>query len=145
MGNLEEAEEEEIDPNMLDLLVWNEQGEVYGYPESAVDEEETFVDIPKGVVLVGEGGMEWKLHKCLYGLNQFPNYTIDLVMKKLGFVKFTTEHGIYAREEGEEWINNALYVDDELLVWRKKRSLRSLSHEIEILGVSKTPTGVYSG
>ena len=45
------------------------------------------------------------------------------MLKKLGFVKFTTGHGIYAREEGEEWINNALYFDDELLVWRKERSL----------------------
>ena len=85
--------------------------------------------------------MEWKLHKCFYGLNQSSNQTIDLVLKKLEFVKFTTEYGIYAREEGEEWINNALYVDDQLLVWR----MESLSNGIEILGVGKTLTGVYSG
>ena len=87
---------------MPDLLVCNDRGEVYGYPESEDDEEVTFVNIPMGVVPIGEGDMEWKLHKCLYGLNQFPNQTIDLVLKKLGFVKFTTEHGIYSREEGEE-------------------------------------------
>ena len=96
---------------------------MYGYPESEDDEEETFVDVPMGVVPIGEGDMEWKLHKCLYGLNQFPDQTIDLVLKKLGFVKFITEHGIYSREEGEEWINNVLYFDNELLVWRKERSL----------------------
>ena len=103
---------------------------MYGYPKSEDDEEETFVDIPKGVVPIGEGDMEWELHKCLCGLNQFPNQTIDLVLKKLGFVKYTTEHGICAREEGEEWINNALYVDDQFLVWRKERSLMVVKESI---------------
>ena len=73
----------EVDLNMPDLLVCNDQGQVYGYPKSEDDEEETFVDIPKGVVPIGAGDIEWKLHKCLCGLNQFPNQTIDLVMKKL--------------------------------------------------------------
>ena len=151
MENLNEAKEDvdEVDPNIPDLLLCNDQGQVYGYPESEDDEEETFVDIPKGVVQVGEGDMEWKWHKCLHELNQFPNQTIEFVLKKLGFVKSATEHGIYAREEGEEWINNALYFDDELLMWRKERSLmgvkESLSDGIQILGVGKTPTEMYSG
>ena len=71
------------------------------------------------------------------------------VLKKLGFVQFTTEHGIYAREEGEGWINNVLYVDDELLMWRKERSLmevkESLLDGIQILGVGKTLMGMCSG
>ena len=70
------------------------------------------------------------------------------MLKKLGFAKFTTEHGIYAREEGVEWINNALYYD-ELLVWRKERSLmevkESLLDGIQILGVGKTLMGMCSG
>ena len=31
-------------------------------------EEDNFVDIPEGVVPVGEGDRVWKLRKCLYGL-----------------------------------------------------------------------------
>ena len=43
-------------------------------------EEETFVEIPEGVALVGEGDMVWRLRKYLYGLKQSPrmwNQTID--------------------------------------------------------------------
>ena len=35
-------------------------------------EEETFVEIPEGVALVGEGDMVWRLKKCLYGLKHSP-------------------------------------------------------------------------
>ena len=31
-------------------------------------EEETFVEIPEEVALVGEGDMVWRLRKCVYGL-----------------------------------------------------------------------------
>ena len=40
MGNLEEVEEEDIDPNMLDLLEWNEENRAYGYPNSDDEEDE---------------------------------------------------------------------------------------------------------
>ena len=40
MGNLEEADEEGIDPNMPDLLEWNEEIGAYGYPDSDDDEED---------------------------------------------------------------------------------------------------------
>ena len=46
-------------------------------------EEETFVEIPEGVALVGEGDMVWRLRKCLYGLKQSPrmwNQTIDRLL-----------------------------------------------------------------
>ena len=38
MGNSEEAEEEDIDPNMPDVLEWNEENGAYNYPDS--DDEE---------------------------------------------------------------------------------------------------------
>ena len=38
MGNLEEAEEEDIDPNMPDVLEWNEENGAYGYLD--IDDEE---------------------------------------------------------------------------------------------------------
>ena len=59
-------------------------------------EEETFVEIPKGVALVGERDMVWRLRKRLYGLKQSPrmwNQTIDRLLKKLVFVRFASEHG----------------------------------------------------
>ena len=56
-------------------------------------EEETFVEIPEGVAPMGVGDMVWRLRKCLYGLKQSPrmwNQTIDRLLKKLGFVQFTS-------------------------------------------------------
>ena len=92
-------------------------------------EEETFVEIPEGVALVGEGDMVWRLRKCLYGLkhsSRMWNETIDRLLKKLGFVRFASEHGIYVRREGEGRVFLALYVDDILLVWFDKGSLPSV-------------------
>ena len=40
MGNLEEAEEDDIDPNMLDVLEWTEENGAYGYPNSDDEEDE---------------------------------------------------------------------------------------------------------
>ena len=40
MGNLEEVEEEGIDPNMPDLLEWNEENGAHGYPDSDDEEDE---------------------------------------------------------------------------------------------------------
>ena len=51
------------------------------------------------------------------------NQTIDRLLKKLGFVQFAREHGIYVKGEGESRIFLTLYVDDLLLVWVDERSL----------------------
>ena len=40
MGNLEEVDEEGIDPNMPDLLEGTEEIGAYGYPDSDDDEED---------------------------------------------------------------------------------------------------------
>ena len=90
-------------------------------------EEETFVEISEGVALVGEGDMVWRLRKCLYGVKHSPrmwNQTIGRMLKKLGFVRFASEHGIYAKGEGESRVFLALYVDDLLLVWFEKDTVR---------------------
>ena len=89
-------------------------------------EEETYVDIPEGVVPLGEGDRVRKLRKCLYDLKQSPrmwNMTIDRVLYDIGFERLVTEHGIYVVGEGGEKIFLALYVDDVLLVWSSKESL----------------------
>ena len=73
--------------------------------------------IPEGLDPVGEGDMVWRLRKCFYGLKQPPrmwNQTIDRLLKKLGFVRFTSEH---VKGEGESRIFLAQYVEDLLLVW----------------------------
>ena len=54
------------------------------------------------------------------------NQTIDKLLKKLRFVQFTSEHGIYVKGEGESRDIVALYVDDLLLVWLNKGSLLSV-------------------
>ena len=69
--------------------------------------------------------MVWRLLKCLYGLKQSPrmwNQTIDTLLKKLGFTRFASEHGIYVKGEGEKRVFLALYVDDLLLLWFDKRA-----------------------
>ena len=92
-------------------------------------EEETYVETPDGVAAVGGGDRVWKLRKCLYGLKQSPwmwNQTIDRLLKKVGFVQLTTEHGIYVKREGESKVFLALYVDDLLLVCTDEGSLLSV-------------------
>ena len=78
---------------------------------------------------MGDGDMVWRLRKCVYGLKQSPhmwNQTFDRLLKKLGFVQFTKEHGIYVKGERESRVFQALYVDDLLLVWFDKGSLLSV-------------------
>ena len=41
-------------------------------------------------------------------------------------MRFTSEHGIYVKGEGESRVFLALYVDDLLLVWLDKESLLSV-------------------
>ena len=77
--------------------------------------------------------MVWRLRKCLYGLKQSPrmwNQTIDKLLKKLGFTRFASEHGIYVKGEGENKSFPALYVDDLLLVWSDKESLLSVKESL---------------
>ena len=73
--------------------------------------------------------MLWRRRKCLYGLKQSPhirNQTIDRLLKKLGFVRFTSAHDIYVKGEGESRVFPALYVDNILLVRLDKESLLSV-------------------
>ena len=92
----------------------------------------------------------------------------DKLLKKLGFTRFASEHGIYVKGEGENKKNLALYVDDLLLVWGSKESLKSVKESlsehfkmedlgsakyllgvnilgVNILGVGKTLMGMCSG
>ena len=65
----------------------------------------------------------------MYGLKQSPrmwNQTIDKLLKKLEFVQFTSQHGIYVQGEGESRVFLAVYVDDILLEWLDKESLLSV-------------------
>ena len=87
-------------------------------------EEETFVEIPKGVT--GIEGMVWRILKCLYGLKQSPrmwNQTIDKVLEEIGFVRFKTDHGVYVFGEGDGRVFIALYVVDLLMLWKRREAL----------------------
>ena len=114
-------------------------------------EEQTYVEIPEGEAQVGKGDMVWRLRKCLYGLKKSPrmwNQIIDKLLKKLGFTRFASEHGIYVKGEGENKVFLALYVDDLLLVWGDKESLLSVKgslsehFKMKDLGSAKYLVGV---
>ena len=95
-------------------------------------EEETFVEIPEGVT--GVEGMVWRLLKCLYGLKQSPrmwNLTIDKVLEEIGFVRFKTDHGVYVFGEGDARVFIALYVDDLLMLWKKREALDSVKKRLQ--------------
>ena len=89
-------------------------------------EEETYIDIPEGVVPIGGVNRVWILKKCLSGLKQSPrmwNQTIDKVLHEMGFERYVTEPGIYVEGEGNEQIFLASYVDDILIGWSSRESL----------------------
>ena len=95
-------------------------------------EEETFVEVPEGVS--GVEGMVWRLLKCLYGLKQSPrmwNQTIDKVLVEIGFVRLKTDHGVYVFGVGDGRVFIALYVDDLLMVWKRKEVLEMVKRKLQ--------------
>ena len=92
------------------------------------------MEVPEGVS--GVEGIVWRLLKCLYGLKQSPrmwNQTIDKVLVEIGFVRLKTDHGVYVVGVGDGRVFIALYVDDLLMVWKRREVLEKVeSGEMEL-------------
>ena len=74
---------------------------------------------PEGTAKKGEEGKVWRLLKCLYGLKQAPrewNAYIDKFLQAMGFVRLSSDFGVYMKGEGDEAVYIALCVDDLFMV-----------------------------
>ena len=90
------------------------------------------MEVPEGVS--GVEGIVWRLLKCLYGLKQSPrmwNQTIDKVLVEIGFVRLKTDHGVYVFGVGDGRVFIALYVDDLLMVWKRREVLEMVKRRLQ--------------
>lgn len=82
-------------------------------------EEEVFVNQPPGFLREHEESKVYRLKKALYGLKQAPRAWKKRIVSfliQMGFVKCTTEHGVYIKAQSEsEILIVCLYVDDLLV------------------------------
>jgi hypothetical protein len=82
-------------------------------------EEEIDMKQPKGFAVKGKQELVCKLKISCYGLKQSSRmwyHNFDTYILSLGFLRSTTDHCIYSKEEGGCFIYVSLYVDDMLLI-----------------------------
>ena len=97
--------------------------------------EDVFVSQPEGFITKGSEEKVYKLHKALYGLRQAPrawNIKLNKILRDLGFEKCSKEPSIYWKEEGENLLVVAVYVDDLLVTDSSVESIINFK-----LGMSK--------
>src|ERR1044072_6189314 len=96
-------------------------------------EEEVFVSQPPGFEVRGKEEQVYRLHKALYGLKQAPrawNRRIDGFLLQLGFVKCTTEYGVYIKGLNmSDAIIMCLYVDDLLVTGSKVEEIDAFKQD----------------
>jgi hypothetical protein len=90
-------------------------------------EEEVYVKQPTGFIDEDQKEKVYRLHKALYGLKQAPrawNRRIDSFLSDMGFLKCTTEHGVYVkRSSSNDLIILCLYVDDLLITGSNEKEI----------------------
>ena len=80
--------------------------------------EEVYMELMEGMEGYGTPGKVARLWKALYGLKQASrmwNHHIDGILKQMGFVRLSGDHGVYVKWDGEERVWLALNVDDIFL------------------------------
>ena len=81
----------------------------------SVLKEEVYMEQPKGFEEPGKENWVWQLKKGLYGTKQgghIWNNTMDVAMKKFGFMQLSSEHCIYYRTSKTGTTMATLHVDD---------------------------------
>ena len=98
-------------------------------------EEEVFVTQPPGFVMKGRETEVYKLHKALDGLKQAPrawNKRIDTFLLQIGFMRCTTEYGVYVKGESlSDILIVCLYVDDLLITGKDCSAISTFKQEMK--------------
>ena len=82
-------------------------------------DEEVYMELMKGMEGYGTPGKVARLWKAIYGLKQASimwNQHIDRILKHMGFVGLTGDHGVYYKWDGANRVWLALHVDDIFLI-----------------------------
>lgn len=99
-------------------------------------EDEVNVKQPPGFEVKGQEGNVYKVRKTLYGLKKIPrawNKRIVILLIKLGFKKFTLEHGMYVKGKNEQHqIILCLHVDGMLVTSSNEIKLTRFKSSMEI-------------
>ncbi|CAJ2632822.1 unnamed protein product [Trifolium pratense] len=97
-------------------------------------DEEVYVKQPVGFQVDGQKDKVYRLHKALYGLKQAPrawNKKIDSYLSDIGFIKCTTEHGVYVRRSSSDnLVILCLYVDDLLITGSSESEISKFKCEL---------------
>ena len=96
-------------------------------------QEEIYMCQPEGFVVEGKEDYVCKLKKGLYGLKQASRcwfYTMDVLLRKIGFTQCDGDSCIYLKRENTKFVMLALYVDDLLLASNDGKMLRCVKLEL---------------
>jgi len=96
-------------------------------------QEEVYVRQPPGFVAAGHEGKVLKLQKALYGLRQAPrawNMKLDASLRKLGFKRCVSEHGMYTRGAGKTRVVVGVYVDDLIITGASPEDISAFKEEM---------------
>ena len=98
-------------------------------------DEEVYMELMEGMEGYGIPGKVARLWKALYGLKQASrmwNLHIDGILKQMGFMRLSGDHGVYVKWDGEKRVWLALYVDDIFLTGK---DLAKIEETKKTLGV----------
>ena len=98
--------------------------------------EEVYVRQPPGFLAAGHEGKVLRLKKALYGLRQAPrawNTKLDSNLRKLGFSRCASDHGMYTRGMGKSRVVVGVYVDDLIITGANPGDLGAFKEEMRRL------------
>jgi hypothetical protein len=96
-------------------------------------EEKIYVKQPEGFVVKGKKDLVCKLKRSLYGLKKSPRMwyqNFNTYILSFGFVRSKVVHCIYSKEEGDNFIYVALYVDDMLLIGNSMNTIKEVKKQL---------------
>ena len=94
-------------------------------------EEEIYMRQPEGFEAKGKENLVCKLKKSLYGLKQSPRMwyqKFDTYMLQLDFVRSNSDHCVYVKRAGDQFVILTLYVDDMLLIGNNMKMVKSVKN-----------------
>ncbi|KAL4368535.1 hypothetical protein GQ457_05G020500 [Hibiscus cannabinus] len=95
--------------------------------------EELYMKLPLGYKAVGSGSsnLVYKLNKSIYGLKQASRQwfgTFSQVVLKYGFIQSPSDHSLFVKSAGDEFVALLVYVDDIILVVKNL----GLLHDVQV-------------